>query len=75
MTHAKLSFKEAFEKLTEIVNKLENQEQDIESMTKLFTEGVKLKNHCDSILDNEKNKIKIIAKENNISLKDIGLED
>lgn len=70
-----LSFKEAFGKLQNILEELESKDCDIEEMTKLYQKGLELKKYCSDVLSKEKNKIKVIAEKNNISLEEIGLSD
>jgi len=76
MTEVKdLSFKEAFEKLQNVLQKLETKDYNIEEMTKLYEKGLELKKYCSNILNREKKKIKVIAEKNGVSLEEIGLEE
>ena len=69
-----LSFKEAFSKLQDVLQKLETKEYDIEEMTKFYEKGLELKKYCSNVLEGEKKKIKIVAKKNGVSLEELGLE-
>lgn len=72
---ADITFKKAFEELQIVLQKLETKDYNIEEMTKLYEKGLELKKYCSSILDREKNKIKIIAEKNGVSLEEIGFEE
>jgi exodeoxyribonuclease VII small subunit len=60
-----LSFEEAFEKLNQILEKLESGEVALEKSIELYEEGMLLKNHCENKLKNAEMKIKKVV-ENNI---------
>jgi len=44
----KMSFEEAYEKLNEIVNKMENSDVSLEESIKYYETGILLKNHCEN---------------------------
>jgi len=54
----KMSFEEAYEKLNEIVNKMENSDVSLEESIKYYETGILLKNHCEKKLKNAEVKIK-----------------
>jgi len=68
-----LSFDEAMAQLEEKISLLEKEENY--NNQKLYEEAVALKEHCASLLNKEREDIKKVAKENNISLSDIGLSE
>ena len=53
-----MSFEEAYEKLNEIVNKMENSDVSLEESIKYYETGILLKNHCEKKLKNAEVKIK-----------------
>ena len=53
-----MSFEEAYEKLNEIVNKMENSEVSLDESIKYYETGILLKNHCEKKLKNAEVKIK-----------------
>lgn len=74
MTEIKdLTFDEAMAQLEEKIALLEKEENS--NNQKLYDEAVALKEYCADLLKKEKEEIKRIAKENNIPLSEIGLED
>lgn len=71
-----LSFDEAMKLLEEKISYLESDDQENEEeLAKVYDEAVLLKNYCAKLLASERAEIKRIAKENNIPLSEIGLED
>ncbi len=71
-----LSFDEAMKLLEEKISYLEKDDQDDQvELAKVYDEAVLLKNYCAKLLSDERAEIKRIAKENNIPLSEIGLED
>jgi len=60
-----MKFREAFNELQEILNKLEKSDLDIEEITSLYEEGIKFKEHCSEILNREKAKITEITEKLN----------
>jgi exonuclease VII small subunit len=71
-----LSFEEASSKLEKILDELEN-EDDLtnKQIENKVNEATSLKNYCKKKLKQEKENIIKIAKENNISLEDIGVKE
>lgn len=59
-----LSFEEAFEKLNQILEKLESGEVALEKSIELYEEGMLLKNHCENKLKNAEMKIKKVVENN-----------
>ena len=74
MTEIKdLTFDEAMTQLEEKISLLEQKENA--NNQELYEEAVALKEYCADLLKKEKEEIKRIAEENNISLSDIGLTE
>ena len=69
-----MSFDEAMKLFEEKISLLEKDEdgQDVE---KIYQEAVELRDYCAKLLSDEREEIKRIAKENNIPLSEIGLEE
>ena len=69
-----MSFDEAMKLFEEKISLLEKDEdgQDVE---KIYQEAVELRDYCAKLLSDEREEIKRIAKENNIPLSKIGLEE
>ena len=61
------SFAQALIRLEEIVEKLENQDQDLEDSVKLLTEGLKLHKFCHDKLKNAQRKIDKIILEGEVN--------
>ena len=61
MPEDKISFEEAFAKLQEISEKIENEELSLDESLQLFEEGLKLSGHCSKILEDAKQKIETIT--------------
>nr|WP_314277250.1 exodeoxyribonuclease VII small subunit [uncultured Peptostreptococcus sp.] len=53
----KMSYEEAFDKMKDLVNRLENDQVNLEESLLLFEEGISLYRHCNAIL--EKTELKI----------------
>jgi deoxyhypusine synthase len=76
-----LTFDEAIERLENILDKLnDTRNEESSSMSdkeieEQLNEAELLKNHCKKLLDKEKEDIIKTAKENNIPLEDIGLDE
>ncbi len=68
-----LTFDEAMEQLENTIGKLEK--DDDADNQELYEEAIALKEYCSELLRREKEDIIKIAKENNIALSDIGLEN
>ena len=59
-----LSFEEAFERLNQILEKLESGEVALEKSIELYEEGMLLKNHCEDKLKKAEMKIKKVVENN-----------
>ncbi|MGE4520273.1 MAG: exodeoxyribonuclease VII small subunit [Desulfobacteraceae bacterium] len=66
---AKKTFEEALRKLDEIVDSLENDDLNLEDAVKKFEEGIRLSKFCEEKLDEAEEKIFILKKEMDGSLK------
>lgn len=73
MEFKNLSFDEAMDQLEAKITELEKPEN--ENNQKLFDEAMALKDYCAELLKKEKEDIIKIAKENNIPLEEIGLDE
>jgi len=56
----RLSFEEAYKRLEEIAKKLEDGDTPLEDSFELYTEGQKLINSCQGILDQAEKRLKIL---------------
>ena len=63
MTSKKLSFEQAFERLEEIAEILENEAPTLEDTMRLFEEANELNKMCADMLDKAESKLKILFKE------------
>lgn len=63
MTKKQMNFEESLKKLEEIVKEMENGEPDLDKALSLFSEGVELVKFCSQKLNETKNKIEILVKE------------
>ncbi|GMO64951.1 MAG: hypothetical protein Ta2D_11600 [Rickettsiales bacterium] len=70
----KLDFDVAIKLLESKLDELEKVE-DMEANVGLYEDAVALKQHCEKLLAEEKENIKKIAKENNIPLSLIGIDE
>ena len=71
-----LDFDTAIGKLEAILDKLNDEDKlSAEEIQKLYEEAEALKNHCKSLLDDEKSEIIRIANENNISLDELDFDE
>lgn len=73
MEFENLSFDEAMDLLEKKIQELEKPENN--NNQKLFDEATALKDYCGTLLKKEKEDIIKIAKENNIPLEEIGLDE
>ena len=64
MADKKISFEEAFEKLKEISEKIENENLTLDESIALFEQGVKLSAYCSEILEEAKQKITRLSEDN-----------
>ncbi len=69
-----MSFDEAMKLFEEKISLLEKDE-DGQDVGKIYQEAVELRDYCAKLLSEEREEIKRIAKENNIPLSEIGLEE
>lgn len=60
-----MTIEEQFEKLEEIISKMENDEISLEETFNLYDQGVKLVRDCNDKIDTVEKKIKLIEDENN----------
>lgn len=56
-----LSFEEALERLTQLVEKLESGKLSLEEGVAAFEEGVKLTRHCEMLLDKAEQRLQVIG--------------
>ena len=56
----KFQFEKSLEKLKEIVQKLENEDVDLESSLSFYSEGIKLYHQCNDFLEKSSRKIEIL---------------
>ncbi|ABV84707.1 exodeoxyribonuclease VII small subunit [Rickettsia massiliae] len=59
---ANISFEEALKELEEIVKKIDNGQESLETAVKSFERGILLKNHCEKKLKEARLKIEKITK-------------
>jgi exodeoxyribonuclease VII small subunit len=62
---SKLSFEDAMSKLEEIIRDLESGSVKLENAIELYSEGIKLQDHCQDKLRTAKLKIEKVVKSNN----------
>ena len=62
----KLSFEDCFKKLEEIVEKLEDDNSNLEDSISYYDLGVRLKNHCNKKLKNAELKIQKLSDKNDL---------
>ncbi len=55
-----ISFEEAYTKLEQIAERLENSEVSLDESIALFEEGIKLSKYCNEVLEKAKHKIEIL---------------
>jgi len=75
---SKLTFEQSMRRLEEIIDNLESGNVELENAINLYTEGIKLQEHCKNKLESAKLKIeKIVKDKDKISTKsvDIGHEN
>lgn len=66
------TFEESMEELEKIVATLEKGECPLDEAVKLFEQGVKISNECNSVLDNAEQKIKILTEKDTESVVEEG---
>ena len=59
---SKLSFEDGMKRLEEIINDLESGNVELEHAIELYTEGIKLQEHCENKLNNAKLRVEKIVK-------------
>lgn len=64
----KISFENAIEELQQITDKLENDETTLSEALKLYEKGVSLVRVCKEQLNDAEQKVKIIQKENGLTI-------
>ena len=69
------SFEKSLKRLEEIVSEMENADPDLDKALALFAEGVELVKFCSDKLNDTKNKIAILVKENGAMKKEKFNED
>lgn len=62
----KLSFEDCFKKLEEVVEKLEDDNSNLEDSISYYDLGVRLKNHCNKKLKNAELKIQKLSDKNDL---------
>jgi len=62
----KLSFEDCFKKLEEVVEKLEDDNSNLEDSISYYDLGVRLKNHCNKKLKNAELKIQKLSDTNDL---------
>lgn len=72
-TIKKLSFEQAMQELESVVNALDSSSTTLDNSIELYSKGVELRKHCETILNDAKLKVqKIIASDGNVqNLKEI----
>ena len=60
---SKLTFEQSMRRLEEIIDNLESGNVELENAINLYTEGIKLQEHCKNKLENAKLKIEKIVKD------------
>ena len=58
--HQDLSFEQALDGLTSMVEKLESGKLSLEDSVKAFEEGVKLTRQCEKLLDNAEQRLQVL---------------
>ena len=73
---SKLTFEQSMRRLEEIIDNLESGNVELENAINLYTEGIKLQEHCKNKLENAKLKIdKIVIDKDKISTKSVDMSD
>ena len=62
----KLSFEDCFKKLEEVVEKLEDDNSNLEDSISYYDLGVRLRNHCNNKLKNAELKIQKLSDKNDL---------
>ena len=73
---SKLTFEQSMRRLEVIIDNLESGNVELENAINLYTEGIKLQEHCKNKLENAKLKIeKIVKDKDKISTKSVDMSD
>lgn len=64
---SKMSFEAALARLDEVVETLSSQKVNLNSMIDLYEEGVLLRQHCQTQLDEAKMKVEVVGKKTDLS--------
>lgn len=73
MSKSKPSFEQQLTELESIVDAMEQGDLSLEDALKQFEQGVKLTKNCQSLLDNARQKIKILTEQQQLS--DFAIEE
>jgi len=73
--NTEVSFEKSLKRLEEIVSEMESADPDLDKALSLFSEGVELVKFCSAKLNDTKNKIAILVKENGVMKKEKFNED
>jgi len=66
----KISLEKSFEKLEQIVNKMELGSEDLEKSMKLYEEGLKISEDCHNKLEELDKRVKILSENKNGNFKE-----
>lgn len=73
---SKLTFEQSMKRLEEIIDNLESGNVELENAINLYTEGIKLQEHCKNKLENAKLKIeKIVKDKDGINTESVNIND
>ena len=73
---SKLTFEQSMRRLEEIIDNLESGNVELENAINLYTEGIKLQEHCKNKLENAKLKInKIVKDKDKINTESVDIGD
>ncbi|MFK7760737.1 MAG: exodeoxyribonuclease VII small subunit [Candidatus Midichloriaceae bacterium] len=73
---SKLTFEQSMKRLEEIIDNLESGNVELENAINLYTEGIKLQEHCKNKLENAKLKIeKIVKDKEGINTESVNIND
>jgi len=69
------TFENDLKRLEEIVKLLENSETPLDKSLLLFEEGIELVKNCNAILDDASQKVKVLSKDYDGSLKEVSIQE
>ena len=73
---SKLTFEQSMKRLEEIIDNLESGNVELENAINLYTEGIKLQEHCKNKLENAKLRIeKIVKDKDKINTESVSISD